>query len=167
MLTQLEQLQQEPQQQQQQAAGRQGLTCLYTSCTGRPLRQRLSWWRMQSQGLQGLDHCCKHTVSRCCCCHKRQHTVEALASTCLHACSDATMRNFTLLLSAAANSLPGSAHKIKELVHHTCCCLQITSHFEGLPGKRMPIKGESAEYSLEVVKYDKGSKGEKRMCAHC
>jgi hypothetical protein len=26
----------------------------------------------------------------------------------------------------------------------------------------MPIKGESAEYSLEVVKYDKGSKGEQR-----
>jgi hypothetical protein len=38
--------------------------------------------------------------------------------------------------------------------------LQITTHFEGLPGRRLPLKGESAEYSLEVVKYDKGSKGE-------
>jgi hypothetical protein len=47
-------------------------------------------------------------------------------------------------------------------LHHTACCLQITGHFEGLPGKRIPIKGESAEYSLEVVKYDKGSKGEQR-----
>lgn len=40
------------------------------------------------------------------------------------------------------------------------CLLQITAHFEGLPGRRLPIKGEAAEYSLEVAKYDKGSKGE-------
>ena len=38
--------------------------------------------------------------------------------------------------------------------------VQISTHFEGLVGKRVRIKGESAEYSLEVVKYDKGSKGE-------
>lgn len=48
---------------------------------------------------------------------------------------------------------------------HPCCLLllQITAHFEGLPGKRLPIKGESAEYSLEVVKYDKGSKSESTL----
>lgn len=49
------------------------------------------------------------------------------------------------------------------------CLLQITAHFEGLPGRRLPIKGEAAEYSLEVVKYDKGSKGEltdkQHMCS--
>ena len=41
--------------------------------------------------------------------------------------------------------------------------MQITGHFEALPGKRVPLKGESAEYSLEVVKYDKGSKGRGRL----
>jgi hypothetical protein len=46
------------------------------------------------------------------------------------------------------------------LYHAHACALQVHSHFEGLPGKRLPIKGEAAEYSLEVVKYDKGSKGE-------
>lgn len=43
---------------------------------------------------------------------------------------------------------------------HVHVSLQIINHFEGLAGKRVPIRGESAEYSLEVVKYDKGSKGE-------
>lgn len=38
--------------------------------------------------------------------------------------------------------------------------LQISGAFEALSGHRQPIKGESAEYSLEVVKYDKGSKGD-------
>jgi hypothetical protein len=41
--------------------------------------------------------------------------------------------------------------------------VQITAHFEGLAGRRVPIKGESAEYSLEVVKYDTGSKGEQQQ----
>lgn len=47
--------------------------------------------------------------------------------------------------------------------------LQISGAFESLSGHRQPIKGESAEYSLEVVKYDKGSKGdaESLPCIQC
>jgi len=45
--------------------------------------------------------------------------------------------------------------------------VQISGHFEGLVGKRLPLKGESAQFSLEVVKYDKGSKGAQTKAACC
>lgn len=45
--------------------------------------------------------------------------------------------------------------------------VQISDHFEGLVGKRLPLKGESAQFSLEVVKYDKGSKGGQTKAACC
>jgi hypothetical protein len=57
-----------------------------------------------------------------------------------------------------------------------CCCgrhvaagaVQISGHFERLNGRRLPIRGESAEYSLEVVRYDRDSKGAccVRGCGH-
>jgi len=39
------------------------------------------------------------------------------------------------------------------------CVLQVANHLEQCNGARMPVKGEAAEYSLEVVKHAKDNKG--------
>jgi hypothetical protein len=41
---------------------------------------------------------------------------------------------------------------------------KVSAFFESHNGKRMPLRGEGGEYSLEVVRHDPDNRGESELC---
>ncbi len=61
-----------------------------------------------------------------------------------------------------SNSSSSSSETGCHVSSHLCphLCPQVFNHLESHNGVRQPVRGEAAEYTLEVVKYDKDNKGE-------
>jgi hypothetical protein len=109
---------------------------------------------------QMLNSACEHL-------HAKQ------LSCCLPACLGLLWHNLLQhvlwgIITLAPSSQPKS-HAISTfhpLMSITCCpaLRQVSAYFESHNGKRLQLRGESGEFTLEVVRHDPDNRGESAQC---